>query len=147
MLKNEKQLYKDELERLKESGATLRYSYEVCSNIGLKEEYTLDELDRFEALTSRFARTSDLIVQKIFRLIEILELEESGTVIDRINNAERKGIISSASKFKEIRALRNNISHEYQAERLKEIFTLVLEYTPEILHAIKNIKFYKVKGW
>lgn len=147
MLKNEKQLYKEELKFLEESGAALRYSYKICSEIGIKKEYTLDELDRFEALTSRFARTSDLIIQKIFRLIDILELEQPGAIIDRINNAERRGIILSAETFKQIRALRNQIAHEYLPERLREIFTIVLEFTPELLNTIKRIKFYKIKGW
>ena len=44
-------------------------------------------------MTSRFARLSDIIIQKIFRLIESLELEEPGTVRDRINQAEKWGII------------------------------------------------------
>lgn len=147
MLKNQKKLYVEELKLLEESARTLEYSYSVCTAIGLKDEYTLDELDRFEALTSRFARTSDLIVQKIFRLIDILELEQTGSIIDRINNAERRGIVSSAETFKEIRALRNQISHEYLPEQLMEIFAVVLEFTPVLLKTITKIKFYKVKGW
>lgn len=147
MLKNQKKLYMEEVKFLEESGAALRYSYEVCCQIGIKKEYSLDELDRFEALTSRFARTSDLIVQKLFRLIDILELEQPGSIIDRINNAERRGIISSSETFKQIRILRNQISHEYLPEELKEIFTIVLEFTPVLLETIKRIKFYKVKGW
>lgn len=147
MLKNEKQLYLEELKFLEESGAALKYSYDICKKIGLKKEYTLDELDRFEALTSRFARTSDLLIQKLFRLIDILELEQPGTIIDRINNAERRGIIFSATIFKQIRALRNQIAHEYLPEQLIEIFTIVLEFTPELLNTINRIKSYKVKGW
>ena len=41
----------------------LTYSYDTLS-IGIKEEYTFDELDKFEALTSRFARTSDMLIQR-----------------------------------------------------------------------------------
>ena len=38
------------------------------------------ELEHFESLTGRFARLSDLLIQKIFRLIDQLDLEDLGTV-------------------------------------------------------------------
>ena len=60
-------------------------------------------------LSARFARVSDILVQKIFRLIDILDLEDSGTVLDRINRAEKKDLVGSAREFIEIRELRNRV--------------------------------------
>ena len=135
-------LLKRNVDLLDESTTLLKYSYALCSGIGVKDSYTYDELDRFEALTSRFARSSDIIIQKVFRLIDIMELETGGSVIDRINGAEKRGIIESAETFKEIGSLRNDIAHEYVNEELRKIFERVLTYTPALLKCVEATKRY-----
>ena len=117
-----KRLLAEELKLLEYSNDMLTYSYNTCRNIGIRENYTFEELDKFEALTSRFARTGDMLIQKVFRSIDTLELERPGSVIDRINRAEKRGLISSAEIFKEIRFLRNDISHEYIPTAIEQIF-------------------------
>ena len=54
----------------------LERSYEQCRRIGIKPEYTEKEFDDFENLTSRYARTTDLIINKILRSIDAVELLE-----------------------------------------------------------------------
>ena len=125
-----------------EASKVLKYSYAICRNIGVKSEYTYEELDRYEALTSRFARLSDLIIQKVFRLIDELDLDNDGTIRDRINRAEKKGLIESAETFSIIRHLRNSIAHEYEPEAITEIFDQVLHLTPQILNCVDRVKNY-----
>ena len=50
----------EDLNRLDRSVEMLKYSLQQCWKIGIKEDYSLEELDRFESLTSRFVRTSDI---------------------------------------------------------------------------------------
>lgn len=76
------------LMELHNASKILRHSYDKCRRIGLQEGLNADELESFEALTSRFARLSDMIIQKMFRLLDHSELEESGTARDRINRAK-----------------------------------------------------------
>ncbi len=142
MRRDEKQLLIEELRLLEYSNNMLTYSYNTCRNIGIKENYTFEELDKFEALTSRFARTSDMLIQKIFRLIDILELERPGSVIDRINRAEKRGLISSSEIFKEIRYLRNEISHEYIPTVIEQIFEKVLRLVPYLIDSIDRVNKY-----
>lgn len=137
-----KLLLKQNLDLLDEFIELLKYSYALCSGIGIKISYSFDELDKFEALTSRFARISDIVLQKVFRLIDILELESDGTVIDRINRAEKREIIDSADIFKKIRSLRNDIAYKYVNEEIRKIFEKVLIYTPELLATIEKAKRY-----
>ncbi len=137
-----KLLLKQNLDLLDEFIELLKYSYAWCSGIGIKISYSFDELDKFEALTSRFARISDIVLQKVFRLIDILELESDGTVIDRINRAEKREIIDSADIFKKIRSLRNDIAYKYVNEEIRKIFEKVLIYTPELLATIEKAKRY-----
>lgn len=140
-----KELLELELKQLREAGEILEYSLDVCSKIGIKEDYTFEELDKFEALTGRFARTSDILIQKIFRTLDNMELELPGTAIDRINRAERRGLIS-ADTFKEIRYLRNDIAHEYVLDMVDEIYKKTLELTPYLLETMdKVLRLYSKK--
>lgn len=50
----------------------LRYSYGRCLEVGQKNQYTHEELERFESLTSRFSRMSDLLLQRVVLLLWIL---------------------------------------------------------------------------
>ena len=141
---DEKLLYKQELELLINSAKVLERSYEICQEIGIKDEYTFDEQDRFEALTARFARTSDILIQKTFRLIDIIELENMGSIIDRLHRAEKRELIASAEEFKQIRRLRNNIAHEYTQLDLARMFQEVLKLCPMLLNAVERVKKYQV---
>ena len=138
-------LLQAELELMDKATEHLRFSYERCLALDSKEYYTLDELEHFESLTSRFARLSDLLIQKLFRLIEQLDLEEQGTIRDQINHAEKKGLISSAEIFVEIRELRSNIVHEYDPTAMLTIFNAVTQYCPALLDAVERIHRYSQK--
>ena len=65
-----------------------------------------------ENLTSRYSRTIDLIVNKVFRSIDYVELEDSGTLIDVVNRAEKRELIHSAMRIRELKDLRNGIVPE-----------------------------------
>ncbi|MGH8658023.1 MAG: hypothetical protein ACREV4_05995 [Gammaproteobacteria bacterium] len=69
----------------------LSRSYQICSDIGIKGSYTPEEYDAFETLTSRYARAIDLMLRKVLRAVDAVELEIGGTLIDTINRAEKKG--------------------------------------------------------
>ena len=55
----------EHLALLQKSVIALDYSYDKCRTIGEKKEYDLEQQESFEALTSRFARTSDILTQKV----------------------------------------------------------------------------------
>jgi hypothetical protein len=145
------EILKNEILKVDKSKITLEHSFNKVSKvvIGPIDDYKIDDLDILEILTSRFARTSDLLVKKIFRVIEAIDLEEKGTIRDLINQAEKKGLISSASIFVRIRELRNLISHEYQEDDLNTIFKEVIKLTPELLESIdlikEHVKKYEIK--
>ena len=131
-----------ELTLLENATKIFNKSFKVCRQIGIKKNYSFDELDHFEALTSRFARLSDILIQKVLRLIDEMDLESPGTVRDRINRAEKKETISSAETFTKIRLLRNSISHEYLPETILDIFQNVLQLAPDLLDSVSRIQEY-----
>jgi hypothetical protein len=118
------------LESLASSIEWLRRSYDICKTVGIKDTYTADEFDHFENLTSRYARTTDLLIGKVFRSIDRVELMTSGSIIDAANGAEKRGIVDSVSDLRDLKDLRNEIAHEYETEDIRTLFTQVLESTP-----------------
>jgi hypothetical protein len=96
-------------------------------------------------LTSRFSRLADLLTQRIFRLIDDLELVGSSTLLDRIYRAEKRGWLDAAQMI-EIRELRNLIAHEYANDKMPEIFSAVaalssplLAIVPKVTHHAQNL--------
>ena len=140
-IENLKQL----LAELEKGKDILSHSFDKCRKIPMIEGLSYEEMESFEALTSRFARLSDIIVQKALRTLDILDLDDEGTVRDRINRAEKKGIVESADSLVDVRVLRNEIAHEYKSEVIYSIFSQVLEHVPFLLESVENIKNYAEK--
>jgi len=114
---------------LQQSLETLRKSSKKAESIGQKSEYTFEEMESFDSLTSKFSRTSDIFLQKLIRSTWILLHEESMPLIDTLNKAEKLDIINSADELIQIRDLRNQIAHEYIPEAIQELIPDVLELT------------------
>ncbi|MEX0780280.1 MAG: hypothetical protein WD491_14995 [Balneolales bacterium] len=139
---NLKEILADELALLDRSMIMLEHSFRKCKKVGIKNEYDLDEYEKFEAMNSRFSRSSDILIQKLLRLVDVLDLETPGTIKDRIYRAAKKGAIPNADIIIDIRNLRNSITHEYLPEAVKEIFATVLTSIPDLFNASKTLKHY-----
>jgi len=133
---------KESLDILNDSVKWVKRSFGKCSEIGVKENFSEYEYDEFENLASRFARTSDILIQKIFRSIDLMEFERTGTLIDTINRAHRRGLFDSIDDIREIRDLRNDIVHEYVKEELEKLFLKIFKYTPKLLSIVTNVEKY-----
>jgi uncharacterized protein YutE (UPF0331/DUF86 family) len=136
----------EHLAALDNASLALVYSFDKCSDIGEKEEYDLEEQESFEALTSRFARTSDILTQKVFKTLFILLQENIKTIIDAANFLEKLEVIEEANDLLNIREIRNQIAHEYVDSDIKALFFDVLRYVPEMKKIIKNVKAYYDKN-
>lgn len=120
-----------DLQILDKSLYWLRRSYVICTEIGVKSAYSDEECDAIETLTSRYARTSDIIIQKVFRSIDKVELEDSGTMIDVINRAHKRGLFDSVDEIRRIKDLRNKIAHEYAREDIESVYAEVINFMPQ----------------
>lgn len=133
------------LAALEDSLRWLKRSYEICRKIGVKKDYADDELDAFETLTSRYARTADIIIYKVFRSIDAVEFENHGSLIDVLNRAHRRGFFESIEKIRQIKELRNEIAHEYVKDNIIELFGEVIEAAPELFKIFENVSGYMKK--
>ena len=137
--------FDEHLALLHKSVIALDYSYDKCSAIGEKEEFDLEQQESFEALTSRFARTSDILTQKVFKTLFILLQENTKTIIDAANLLEKLAVLESADDLLNIRELRNQIAHEYVEPDVKPLFFDVLLNVPKIRKIISNVTEYYQK--
>lgn len=141
-------LLSEEWKLLSDSLQTLRQSVAKCTIIGIKDEYSFEEQESFDSLTSKFSRTSDLFTQKIIRTSWMLLHEPFFPFIDMMNMAEKITMIVSADQIIEIRDMRNQISHEYIPEAIRD---LVPEVIALHVNLIGNIgqwhEFSSKRGW
>ena len=75
-------------------------------------------------------------------MIDSIDLEDQGTIRDRINRAEKKGLIESAEQFVLIRELRNTIAHEYDPIATEQIFLNVLVFCPALFDSVHRVHRY-----
>jgi uncharacterized protein YutE (UPF0331/DUF86 family) len=132
-------ILEENLAALKDAIYWLNRSYNLCSQIGVKVNYTEEEFDDMETLASRFGRVSDIIFQKLFRSIDQVELEDKGSLIDAVNRAHKRQLVESPDEVREIRDLRNQIVHEYVKEDLQIVFTEIFEFTPRLITICNNV--------
>lgn len=130
------------LDLLTKSAKTLNISVQKCSDIGVKSEYSFEEQESFDALTSKYSRTTDIYIQKVLRSLFNLLREPQLTIIDLSNRAEKLDIITSAKDLLEIRDLRNSIAHEYIEEIINELYQQTLNFTDVLNNCIDKTKFY-----
>jgi hypothetical protein len=108
----------------------LSFSFEKCKRFDPGANSSDEDSESIEAMTSRFARASDVLIQKVLGALDAAELEEPGSILERIHRADRRGISGPANSLEEVRILRNVISHEYAFEKSDEVFQTFFDLRP-----------------
>ena len=113
----------------------------------LDGELTISERESCEALTSRFARLNDFLLQRVFRTLDQIELADEAA-LDRLQRAEARGLISSAERWRELRLLRNAIAHDYLIESADRVLREALTAAPELIETAECIgRYVHAKGY
>ena len=101
----------------------LDYSFQQVAGLSdALEAATEKQLESAEAFTGRFARSIDLLVNKVLRSLDRVELKPEGTLLDVINRAEKRGLVERAEELREMKDVRNMIAHDYAGAKAAEIF-------------------------
>jgi len=116
----------------------IEISFNECSKIGIKVQYSVEEFGKFETLCSRYSRGIDFLIRKIFRTLDAYEFENQGTLIDVVNNAHKRGLFEDIEELRIMKDVRNTIVHEYIEDDLVEAFDEVLQYSATLIVIIKN---------
>jgi len=142
------ELLQDEWDLLGASLSTLQLSIKKCQLIGQKENYSFEELESFDSLTSKFSRTSDIFTQKVMRTIWMLLHEPFVPFIDMVNKGEKISMLHSADAMIEIRDLRNQIAHEYIPEAIRDLVPEVIELSSDLTKNVAYCKqFLEQRSW
>ncbi len=104
----------------------LRHSLQQSESINLHQLSTAN-YDALEALSSRYGRFVDILINKLFRALDWYELLEPGSLIDVLNRAEKRGI-TTAETGREMKELRNKIVHEYDPAVVSELAEDIIKY-------------------
>lgn len=144
MVEQLRQMLREQLNLLRAAAVVLEESHGRVTSFAerLGGELTVGERESCEALTSRFARLNDLLVQRVFRTLDQIELMDEGSPLDRLQRAEARNIIASAERWRELRMLRNAIAHDYLIESADRVLLEALAAAPELLETAKRIAQY-----
>jgi hypothetical protein len=124
-------------EVLDQAAPSFSKSLEKCRSLNLAGPRSFEVEESLDALTSKFARVSDIFTQKVLKSLVLLTREDAPTFVDRMNLCEKLGVISSAADLIEIRDLRNQIAHEYLSDNLTEIYGDCLTLSEKLLTEIQ----------
>jgi uncharacterized protein YutE (UPF0331/DUF86 family) len=135
-------LLKENIDVLLDAVRWLKRSYNICSSLESKESFSEEEFDSLEAMSARYSRVIDILIQKVFRSIDHIEMEKQGSIIDVVNRAEKRGIICSVDQVREMKDLRNEVAHEYITDELDATLKDIIKMIPKLLRIVdKTIEY------
>jgi uncharacterized protein YutE (UPF0331/DUF86 family) len=109
----------------------LDYSFQQVAGLpDTLKDATEKQLESAEAFTGRFARSVDLLVNKVLRSLDRVELKPEGTLLDVVNRAEKRGFVNQSEELREMKDVRNMIAHDYAGAKAAEIFAWCREQKP-----------------
>lgn len=120
----------------------LQRSYDKCHSFYLSQALSDDQYDDLENLSSRFARVTDILLNKVYRALDTAELMPPGSLIDTVNRAVKRGVLESAEIARTVKDIRNEIVHEYTVEDLKQLQEEVIAYTKVLLQLAASVNDY-----
>ncbi|MFM8413721.1 MAG: hypothetical protein ACKOCX_03255 [Planctomycetota bacterium] len=150
MVEHLNRLLRDQLSLMQAAAQVLEESRTRVAALGerLGGELSIGERESCEALTARFARLNDFLVQRVLRTLDQIELMDEGTPLDRLQRAEARGLIASVDRWRELRLLRNAIAHDYLIESADRVLAEALIAAPELLDTASRIlRYVSAKGY
>jgi len=144
-----RKLLEDALVELANARRHLNYSFQQVAGLSANlEGATERQLESAEAFTGRFARSVDLLVNKVLRSLDRVEMQPEGSLLDVVKRAEKRGFVSRAQELREMKDVRNVIAHDYAGAKAAEIFNYCREQKPVFdaigdavaAHAAKTLK-------
>lgn len=125
------------LDQLKAATAYLGISLIRCQQLTTLDQETVQI--ELEALSSRFVRVIDLLIHKVYRSIDRVELLPYGSLAETLTRAKNRGLIDSHQQIDGLRDLKNEIQHEYMSHKIPILQNRALNQTKELIELIPKI--------
>ena len=131
----------DEREAVSATMVLVKASLDKLQPFDAAREYTPEEYEPYDALSSRFVRAVEMFL-KFFRSYELLQFaENSDTLRDQLNRMEKLGVVSNVQVWFEMRAVRNRIVHSCLPEKIKEMFDQIQgEFADELFATLQRVE-------
>ena len=137
------ELLRESIEDLKNARKHLEYSFNSIQSVNADpESWDESQLERIEAFTSRFGRSVDLLLNKVLRSLDSVELYQAGSLLDVALRAEKRGIVDSSDVLRTMKEMRNHISHDYSGHDIVEIFVFCKTQTAQLNKIIAQVLTY-----
>jgi len=141
-------LLNTEWNKLKIAMEGLEKSIEKCEKIGIKESYSFDEMEAFDALCIKIARNTDILFKKIHKSIILLLGERTNSFLDSVNFLIKNNVYQNEDIVKEIREFRHQIVHEYFIDQIIYLYPKSIELSKKLLKIFQETETYlKNKNW
>lgn len=106
--------------------------------------FTMDDFLYWDMFVLRFSKLQDLMGSKIFKAVleSVEQATDSMTLIDRLNALEKLGAIDDSNEWKDLRDMRNHLSHEYPdaPEITATNLNYAFELAPKLLKTLEKVE-------
>lgn len=110
------------------------------------EQLTDEEIGYIDQYLFRFAKLQDALGERLFKnlLIYLGEITENKSFIDIFNRLEQLNIIDDYDSWLELRAIRNELSHEYDDEVAENAVKInkIYEIKDKLISYFSKVKAY-----
>ncbi|MBN1114267.1 MAG: nucleotidyltransferase substrate binding protein [Oligoflexia bacterium] len=133
----------DACSKAEKAAAAFFHSMQKLKKFNPALQHDLDDLEPYDAMVSRFERTSEVMINKLFRAVQYYETgAKEGTIRDCLNFMIKINIIDDAEDWMNMRELRNKITHDYLSNRINDFYSEIRRYKPVIENALKKAEKY-----
>ena len=140
-----REIFCENLKLFNKSIFWLKRSLQRVKSIENFEKLTEEQLEIIETLMNRYSRAVDILINKVLRSLDYLELEESSRKLDIVIRAEKRGFVRDYNILIEMKDLRNELAHEYLEERLRDRLEEVMSKSRELVEIADKINRYVQK--
>ena len=140
-----REIFCENLKLFNKSIFWLKKSLQRVKSVENFEKLTEEQLEIIEALMNRYSRAVDILINKVLRSLDYLELEESSRKLDIVIRAEKRGFVRDYNILIEMKDLRNELAHEYLEERLRDRLEEVISKSRELVEIADEINRYVQK--
>jgi len=140
-----REIFCENLKLFNKSIFWLKRSLQRVKSIENFEKLTEEQLEIIETLMNRYSRAVDILINKVLRSLDYLELEESSRKLDIVIRAEKRSFVKDYNILIEMKDLRNELAHEYLEERLRDRLEEVMSKSRELVEIAGEINLYVQK--
>ena len=127
--------------KLQSSAKLLIHSLQRVDAFDPKKDYTPQELEPYDALTSRFIRFYEMALQYFRTYDYVNNISPTDNFRDLIHYMHKQQLIDDENTWFEMRVVRNKITHDYLPIQIEAMYhTIITAFATEVAHVNRMIE-------